>query len=59
MLPPRLNANCDDLYIRGFWEGWADTIIDVRVTNLDSKFDKNLPSKKALERERKEILQAL
>ena len=32
-----LNADRDDLLIRGFWEGATDTIIDVRVTNLDSK----------------------
>jgi len=38
----------------GFWEGSTDTIIDVRVTNLDSKSYKNLPPKKALERQEKE-----
>ena len=43
-----------DLLIRGFWEGATDTIIDVRVTNLDSKSYKNLPPKKALERQEKE-----
>jgi len=32
-----LNADRGDLLIRGFWEGSTDTIIDVRVTNLDSK----------------------
>jgi len=32
-----LNADHGDLLIRSFWEGSADTIIDVRVTNLDSK----------------------
>lgn len=31
-----LNADRDDLLIRRFREGSADTIIDVRVTNLDS-----------------------
>jgi len=40
--------------IHGFWEGSTDTIIDVRVTNLDSKSYKNLPPKKALERQEKE-----
>jgi len=49
-----LNADRGDLLIRGFWEGSTDTIIDVRVTNLDSKSYKNLPSKKALERQEKE-----
>jgi len=37
-----LNADRGDLLIRGFWEGSTDTIIDVRVTNLDSKSYKNL-----------------
>jgi len=32
-----LNADRGDILIRGFWEGSTDTIIDVRVTNLDSK----------------------
>jgi len=31
-----LNSDRGDLLIRGFWEGSTDTIIDVRVTNLDS-----------------------
>jgi len=44
-----LNADRGDLLIRGFWEGFTDTITDVRVTNLDSKSYKNLPLKKALE----------
>jgi len=44
-----LNADRSDLLIRGFWEGSTDTIIDVLVTNLDSKSHKNLPPKKALE----------
>jgi len=44
-----LNADRGDLLIRGFWEGSTDTIIGVRVTNLDSKSYKNLPPKKALE----------
>jgi len=48
-----LNAYRSDLLIRGFWEGSTDTIIDVRVTNLDSKSYKNLPPKKALERQEK------
>jgi len=49
-----LNADRGDLLIRGFWEGSADTIIDVRMTNLDSKSYKYLPPKKALERQEKE-----
>jgi len=49
-----LNADRGELLIRGFWEGSTDTIIDVRVTNLDSKSYKNLPPKKALERQEKE-----
>jgi len=49
-----LNAENDDLLIRGFWKGSTETIIDVRVTNLDSKSYKNLPPKKALERQEKE-----
>jgi len=49
-----LNADRGDLLIRGFWEGSTDTIIDVHVTNLDSKSYKNLPPKKALERQEKE-----
>ena len=44
-----LNADRDDLQIRWFREGSADTIIDVRETNLDSKPYKNLLAKKALE----------
>jgi len=57
-----LNADRGDLFIRGFSEGSTDTIIDVRVTNLDSKSYKNLQPKKALERqekEKKKILQTL
>jgi len=49
-----LNAHRGDLLIRGFWEGSTDTIIDVHVTNLDSKSYKNVPPKKALERQEKE-----
>jgi len=49
-----LNTDRGDLLIRGFWEGSTDTIIDVRATNLDSKSYKNLPPKKALERQEKE-----
>ena len=49
-----MNADRGDLLIRGFWEGSTDTIIDLRVTNLDSKSYKNLPPKKALERQEKE-----
>ena len=49
-----LNADRGDLLIRGFWEGSTDTIIDVRLTNLNSKSYKNLPPKKALERQEKE-----
>jgi len=49
-----LNADRGDLLIRGFWEGSTDTIIDVRVTNLDSKSYKNLSPKKALKRQEKE-----
>ena len=45
-----LNADRGDLLVRGFWEKSTDTIIDVRVTNLDSKSYKNLSPKKALER---------
>jgi len=45
-----LNADRGDLLIRSFWEGSTNTIIDVRVTNLDSKSYRNLPPKKALER---------
>jgi len=41
-----LNADHGDLLIRGFWEESTDTIIDVRVTNLDSKSYKNLPPKR-------------
>ena len=36
-----LNADRGDLLIRGFWEGSTDTIVDVRVTNLDRKSYKN------------------
>jgi len=43
-----LNADRGDLLVCGFWEKSTDTIIDVRVTNLDSKSYKNLPPKKAL-----------
>ena len=49
-----LNANRGDLLIRGFWEGSTDTIIDARAANLESKSYKNLPPKKALERQEKE-----
>jgi len=49
-----LNADRGDLLIRGFWEGSTDTIIDVRVMNFDSISYKNLPPKKALERQEKE-----
>jgi len=49
-----LNADRGDLLVRGFWEKSTDTIIDVRVTNLDRKSYKNLPPKKALERQEKE-----
>ncbi len=48
-----LNADNGDLLIRGFWEGSTEAIIDVRVTKLDSKSYKNLPAKKALERQEK------
>jgi len=39
VLPPRLTFGMPIamILIRGFWEGSTDTIIDVRVTNLDSK----------------------
>ena len=50
-----LNADRGDLLARSFWEKTTNTIIDVRVTNLDSKSYKNLPPKKALERQEKEI----
>ena len=43
-----LNADRGDLLFRDFWEKSTDTIIDVRVTNLDSKSYKNLSPKKAL-----------
>jgi len=33
-----INADRGDLLIRDFREGSTDTIIDVRVTNLDSKY---------------------
>jgi len=49
-----LNADRGDLLICGFWEGSTDTIIDIRVTNLESKSYKNLPPKNALERQEKE-----
>jgi len=45
-----LNAVRGDLLIHSFWEESIDTIIDVRVTNLDSKSYRNLSPKKALER---------
>ena len=32
-----LNADRSDLLVRGFWEKSTGTMIDVRVTNLDSK----------------------
>jgi len=38
-----LNADRGDLLIRSISEGWTDTIIDVRVTNIDSKPCRNLP----------------
>ncbi len=53
-LSDSLNADCGGLLVRGFWEKSTDTIIDVCVTNLDSKSYKNLPPKKALERQEKE-----
>jgi len=46
--------NRGDLLIRSFSEGSTDTIIDARVTNLDSKSYRTLPPKKALERQKKE-----
>ena len=49
-----LNADRGDLLIHGFWDGSTDRIIDVRVMNLDSKSYKNLPPKKAPERQEKE-----
>jgi len=53
-----MNADRGDLLIRGFWEESIDTIIDTiidaRVTSLDSKSYKNLPPKNALERQEKE-----
>ncbi len=49
-----LNTDRGDLLLRGFWKKSTDTIIDVHVTNLDSKSYKNLPPKKALERQEKE-----
>jgi len=49
-----LNADRSDLLVLDFWENSTDTIIDVRVTNLDSKSYKNLPPKQALERQEKE-----
>jgi len=44
--------------IRGFWEGSTDTIIDVRVTNLE-EFSTQEGSGTTREREEKEILQTL
>ncbi len=41
-----LNADRGDLLVRGFWEKSTNTIIDVRVTNLDSKSYKNLPPRR-------------
>jgi len=41
-------ADRGDRLVRGFWEKSTDTIIDVRVTNLDSKSYENCPPKKAL-----------
>ena len=32
-----LNADRVDILIRGIWEGSTNTIIDIRVTNLDTK----------------------
>ncbi len=54
--PMRTNGTADrsDLLVLDFWENSTDTIIDVRVTNLDSKSYKNLPPKQALERQEKE-----
>jgi len=49
-----LNSDRGDLLVRGLWEKSTDTIIDVLVTNLDSKSYKNLPPKKALEQQEKE-----
>jgi len=37
-----LNADRGDLLIHGFWEGSTDTMIDVHVTNIDSKSTENL-----------------
>jgi len=48
-----LNADRGDLLIRGFLEESTDTIIDVRVTNLDSKSHKNLPPKNDKRKRRK------
>ncbi len=48
------NADRGDLLVRGFWEKSTDTIIDVRVTNLDSKSYKNLLPKRALGRQEKD-----
>ena len=48
------NADRSDLLIHGFSEDSTDTIIDVCVTNLDSKSYNNLPPKKALEWQDKE-----
>jgi len=47
------NANRGHLLVRGVWEKSTDTIIDVRVTNLDSKSYKNFSPKKDLERQEK------
>jgi len=49
------SASSSSDFIRSFWEASTDTVIDVRVTKLDSKSYKNLPPKKALERQEKEM----
>ena len=49
-----LNVDRVDLLICGFWEISTDTIVNVRVTNVDSKsYEHSLP-KKALKRQEKE-----
>ena len=40
------NADREDLLIPNFWKGPTDTIIGIRVTNLDSKTYGDLLSKK-------------
>ena len=49
-----LNVDHGDLLIRSILKESTGTIIDVCVTNLDSRSYKNLPSKKALDRQEKE-----